>query len=73
MKRRGFSGHYNTATANDQLLVHNTADGHFYEWWITNNQLQGEDLGPSVWSSASSSSGMTINSGAQTAPKYNLR
>jgi hypothetical protein len=26
------------------LLVHNTADGHLYEWWIANNQLSGVDL-----------------------------
>jgi hypothetical protein len=34
------SGHFNNAngsTTNDELLVHNTADGHLYEWWIANN------------------------------------
>ena len=41
------SGHFNNAngsTTNDELLVHNTADGHLYEWWIANNQLSGTDL-----------------------------
>jgi hypothetical protein len=42
------SGHFNNAnnsSTNDELLVHNNADGHFYEWWISNNQLSGGDLG----------------------------
>jgi hypothetical protein len=41
------SHHFNNAngsTTNDELLVHNTADGHLYEWWIANNQLSGVDL-----------------------------
>jgi hypothetical protein len=41
------SGHFNNANGsatNDELLVHNTADGHLYEWWIANNQLSGTDL-----------------------------
>jgi hypothetical protein len=41
------SRHFNNAngsTTNDELLVHNTADGHLYEWWIANNQLSGVDL-----------------------------
>jgi serralysin len=40
------SGHFNNANgSNDELLVRNAADGHFYEWWISNNQLAGVDLG----------------------------
>jgi hypothetical protein len=41
------SGHFNDANgSNDELLVRNAADGHFYEWWIdANNQLAGADLG----------------------------
>jgi glucose/arabinose dehydrogenase len=41
------SGHFNNAngsTTNDELLVHNTGDGHLYGWWIANNQLSGVDL-----------------------------
>jgi hypothetical protein len=34
------SGDFNNASPNDELLVRNAADGHFYEWWISNNQLQ---------------------------------
>jgi hypothetical protein len=41
------SDDFNNASTNDELLVRNIADGHFYEWWISNNQLQGTDLGPS--------------------------
>jgi hypothetical protein len=40
-------GHFNNANGsaiNDELLVHNTADGHLYEWWIANNKLSGVDL-----------------------------
>jgi hypothetical protein len=32
---------YNDNSTGDQLLVHNTLDGHFYQWWINNNQLAG--------------------------------
>jgi hypothetical protein len=37
---------FNSANGtNDELLVRNSADGHFYEWWVSNNQLAGADLG----------------------------
>jgi hypothetical protein len=41
------TGYYNVVASGtfDDLLVRNTLDGHFYEWWIANNQLQGLDLG----------------------------
>jgi hypothetical protein len=41
---------YNSAVASpySELLVRNTGNGHFYEWWIANNQLQGVDLGPAA-------------------------
>jgi hypothetical protein len=39
------NSHYNNNSAFNELLVRNTADGHFYEWWIVNNQLTGVDLG----------------------------
>jgi hypothetical protein len=41
------TGDFNNANgSNDELLVRNTTDGHFYEWWIdANNTLQGVDLG----------------------------
>jgi hypothetical protein len=41
------SGHFNNAngsTIDDEFLVHNTADGHLYEWWIANSQLSGANL-----------------------------
>jgi Cellulase (glycosyl hydrolase family 5) len=43
------NSHFNNASADDQLLVRNTSDGHFYQWWIADNQLTGVDLGPSVF------------------------
>jgi hypothetical protein len=40
------SGDFSNANGtNDELPVRNSSDGHFYEWWIANNQLQGADLG----------------------------
>jgi hypothetical protein len=41
---------YNSAVASpcSESLVRNTGNGHFYEWWIANNQLQGVDLGPAA-------------------------
>jgi hypothetical protein len=49
------SGHFNNQSANNELLVRNTTDGHFYEWWISGNQLQGVDLGVTASANASSS------------------
>jgi hypothetical protein len=39
------NGQFNRANAFDQLLVRNTSDGHFYEWWINGGTLAGADLG----------------------------
>jgi Peptidase M10 serralysin C terminal len=39
------SSHFNSASAFDQLLVRNTSDGHFYEWWVNGGTLAGVDLG----------------------------
>jgi hypothetical protein len=39
------TGHYNNNSAFDELLVRNTVDSHFYEWWIGSAQLVGVDLG----------------------------
>src|SRR5262249_61050708 len=46
------NSHYNNNSANNELLVRNTADNHFYEWWIAGNQLTGVDLGVVAGSSA---------------------
>jgi hypothetical protein len=53
------SGYYNVVSPGtfDDLLVRNTLDGHFYEWWIANNQLQGVDLGPGPDPIATASAG----------------
>jgi type V secretory pathway adhesin AidA len=60
------NSHYNSVSTGDQLLIHNTADGHFYEWWITNGQLQGVDLGVSVSTGVSGSSGTAASGSAGT-------
>jgi endoglucanase len=39
------NSHFNNASADDQLLVRNTSDGHFYQWWINGATLAGIDLG----------------------------
>jgi hypothetical protein len=41
------AGRFSNHTGNDQLLVRNTVDNHWYEWWIdpTSHTLQGIDLG----------------------------
>jgi hypothetical protein len=39
------NSHFNSASAYDQLLVRNTSDGHFYEWWVNGGTLAGNDLG----------------------------
>jgi hypothetical protein len=42
----GAPSHYNNNSPYDQLLIHNTSDGNFYQWWIANNTLTGANLGP---------------------------
>jgi hypothetical protein len=66
------TSHFNSISADDQLLVHNTVDGHFYEWWIGSNQLQGVDLGLSVSTGGSGSSGMMSNSGSASPQSSSL-
>jgi len=39
-----------------ELLVRNTTDGQFSEWWIANNQLQGAEIGSDVLAGDASSS-----------------
>jgi DNA-binding Xre family transcriptional regulator len=33
------NSHFNSASAYDQLLVRNTSDGHFYQWWVNGTTL----------------------------------
>jgi serralysin len=39
------NSHFNSASTYDQLLVRNTIDGHFYQWWVNGTTLSGNDLG----------------------------
>jgi hypothetical protein len=39
------NSHFNNVSADDQLLVRNTSDGHFYQWWVNGTTLAGIDLG----------------------------
>jgi hypothetical protein len=58
----GAPQHYNNNSPYDQLLIHNTSDGNFYQWWISNNTLTGVNLGPSFSATAfgaSSAAGST--------------
>jgi hypothetical protein len=52
------NSHYNNNSANNELLVRNTANGHFYEWWIANSgALTGVDLGAAAGGAAGAAAG----------------
>jgi hypothetical protein len=50
------------------LLVRNTVDGHFYEWWTAGTQLRGVDLGIAFSAVASEPAAAAAGAPAGTAP-----
>jgi hypothetical protein len=56
------NGQFNRANAFDQLLVRNTSDGHFYQWWVNGGTLSGADLGaiPPGGNAGSSAAGAAL-------------
>jgi serralysin len=55
------NSHFNSASAYDQLLVRNTSDGHFYQWWVNGTTLAGNDLGAVPPAGNAGSSGANIS------------
>jgi hypothetical protein len=43
------------------LLVRNTSDGHFYQWWVNGTTLAGNDLGAVPPAGNAGSSGANIS------------